>query len=59
MSGYPVAELIDADRLMETLARSVERARAAREEYRVAFRAHREACRCLLADEMCDDCENF
>lgn len=59
MSGYPVAEIIDADRLREVLARSVVRAKAAREEYRVAFREQRDACGCWMADEMCDDCWNF
>lgn len=59
MSGYPVVELIDRDRLLQVLNRSVVRARKAREEWRAAYAAHREACMCRWSDEECDDCENF
>jgi len=63
MSGYPVVEIIDTDRLMEVLARSVERARAARrkarEEYNAAYVARRSACSCCWDELPCDDCENF
>lgn len=53
MSGYPVAELIDRERLMEVLERSVVRAREARREERVA-----RGCFCWQAGEMCDPCWN-
>jgi hypothetical protein len=60
VTGYPVAELIDRERLMDVLNRSVERARRAREERYEVAAAAREArgCYCWQAGEMCDPCWN-
>lgn len=58
MSGYPVVELIDRERLLRALDRSVERARLAREERREVWRVERVArgCYCWQAGETCDPC---
>lgn len=58
MSGYPVVELIDRDRLMETMDRSVVRAREAREAQREVWRLERVArgCYCWQEGATCDPC---